>query len=118
MPLFGKDDFTPDNATRLNVIIMKQMGRNPTIAFKDLPPSQKVKFNRILNEYIASLGEDWGTKLMNDFNRIVNEDILNEEFDPSKIMVSRLNTEREILFSAEQKDWEKEQIALGETPRY
>lgn len=107
MPKFSKEDFTQENATRLMVIIMAYMNKPPLTQFKDLPESQKKKFNRLMNEYIAGLGEDWETKLLDEFNRIVNEDILNEEFDPSKVFVKDIITERQVLLSPQQEEWIK-----------
>ena len=75
--MFSKEDFNQDNATRLSVIIMTEMKLPPLTPFKDLPPSQKVKFNRLLNKYIQDLPDDWEPVLLADFNRIVSEDILN-----------------------------------------
>lgn len=107
MPKFSKEDFTQENATRIQVIIMAYMNKPPLTQFKDLPESQKKKFNRLMNEYIAGLGEDWETKLLDEFNRIVNEDILNEEFDPSKVFVKDIITERQVLLSPQQEEWIK-----------
>jgi hypothetical protein len=119
MPFFSKDDFTRDTATRLMVIIMKQMGRPPLTQFNELPPSQKTKFNRLMNEYIQDLGENWDTKLLFDFNQIVNEDILNEDFDAGRVFVRDTLTERKLLLSQEQTDWIKDETSrTGETPLY
>ena len=115
MPKFSKEDFTTENAIRLSVITMKRMERNPLMPFKDLPESQKKKFNRLMNEYIANLGEDWETKILDDFTLIVNEEILTEEFDPSTQMVRELNTERQMLLTEEQKEFlEKVREEKGE----
>lgn len=99
MYMFSKDNFTKENAQRLSVIIMTQMSKPPLTPFVSLSESQKAKFNRLLNEYINSrlLGDDWLQTLLDDFNRIVNEDILNEDFDPSKVYVPIYNTERQLL---------------------
>jgi hypothetical protein len=112
---FSKEDFTSDTAQRLSVIIMKQMGKPLLCSFRSLGGSQQSKFNRLMNEYIRSLPEDWQPKLMNDFNTIVSEDLLNEEFDPSETFVPILNTETEVLLSEEQKTFlEEERIRRGE----
>jgi hypothetical protein len=97
--MFSKEDFNSENAQRLSVIIMTQMRENPLTLFKTLPDSKKAKFNRLLNEYIQKelQREDWMDTLLRDFNRIVNEDILNEDFDPSKEYVPIYNTDRVIL---------------------
>jgi hypothetical protein len=113
MSKFSKEDFTPENATRLMVIIMASMNKPPLTHFRDLQPTQKTKFNRLMNEYIADLGENWQERLLGDFNRIVNEDILNEEFDASKIFVRDTITERNVLLSTEQEEWIKQEEAEG-----
>jgi hypothetical protein len=121
MPLFSKEDFTQENATRLTVIILKEMGKKPTTSFRDLPPTQQQKFNRLMNEYLQGLGEDWEPKLMGDFNRIVNEDILNEEFDPTKTIIKDVVPfeNREILLSEDQKEWIKQETEeKGVAPQY
>jgi len=84
---------------------MTQMKRPPLTQFKDLPPSQKKKFNRLLNEYIFELPDDWESVILADFNRIVLEDILNEDFDPSKMVVKDCNTEPQMLLTEEQKQF-------------
>ena len=113
MPKFSKEDFTQENATRLMVLVMKRMERPLLFQFKDLPPSQKTKFNRIMNEYIQSLGEDWEKVILDEFNQLVNEDILNEDFDPTTTIVKDIHTEREILISPEQDEWIKKEEAEG-----
>ena len=105
MPKFSKEDFTPENATRLSVIIMPKIGKNPLTSFKSLPESQKTKFNRLMNEYIATLGENWEEVILADFNTIVNEDILNEEFDPTKQFVPELATGNTLILSEEQREF-------------
>jgi len=115
---FSKDDFNQENATRLMVIIMQRMGKPPLTNFKDLPKTQQTKFNRLMNEYIAGLGEDWEPVLMDEFNTIINEDVMNEDFDPSKVLVRDTITERNILFSPEQQDWIREETEKsGVAPR-
>jgi hypothetical protein len=118
MPKFSKEDFTQENATRIMVLIMKRMGRQLLSQFKDLPHSQKVKFNRIMNEYIQSLGEDWEKVMLDEFNLLVNEDILNEEFDPTTTIVKDNRTERQMLISPEQDEWIKKEEAEGRPVLY
>lgn len=105
MPLFSKEDFTSENAQRISVIIMKDMGKNPLTPFKSLPPSQQTKFNRLMNEYIKSLGEDWENTLLGSFNRIVNEDILNEDFDPTTTFIRDYNPTPQLLLTDEQREF-------------
>lgn len=113
MPKFSKEDFTQENATRLMVIVMSKMGRPPLTQFRELPESQKTKFNRIMNEYIQSLGEYWEKTLLDDFNLIVNEDILNEEFDAGRVFVRDTISERNVLLSPEQQEWIKKEQEEG-----
>ena len=108
MSLFSKEDFTPENATRLTVIIMPKIGKPPLTSYNSLPEGLQKKFNRFLNVYISTLGENWNENLLNDFNTIVNEDILNGDFDAGKQCVPILNSTREVLFSEEQKDFYKD----------
>jgi len=111
---FSKDDFTPDNAQRLSVIIMKQMGKPLLSSFRSLGTSHQAKFNRLMNEYIRSLPEDWEPKLMGDFNALVNEDLLTDEFDPSTLFVPILNSTPELLLTEEQKAFQEEENRLKE----
>jgi hypothetical protein len=116
---FSKEDFNKENATRLMVIIMSKMGRPPLTQFNDLPQSQKTKFNRLMNEYIADLGEEWNAKLLEDFNLIVNEDILNEEFDAGRVFIRETYTDRNVMLTEEQQEWiKKEEEETGEKVVY
>ena len=109
---FTKEDFTKENAQRLTVITNKRMGNPLLSSFFSLPPSQRTKFNRLLNEYIKSLGEDWETTLMTDFNTIVSEDILTEEFAPAKTAVPMVNSERTLLLTEEQQALVEEGVII------
>ena len=114
---FSKEDFTQENATRIMVIVMTYMNKPPLTHFKDLSPTHKTKFNRLMNEYIQGLGKDWQTKLIDDFNRIVNEDILNEDFDAGRLFIRHTVTDKNLLISAEQEEWIKEEtFRTGEAP--
>jgi hypothetical protein len=98
---FGKDDFNPENATRLSVIIMTKMSKPPLTSFKTLDPSVQKKFNRLMNEYIQALPDDFMPKLLEDFNQIVNEDIMNESWNPAVYDVPR--GDKKLLLTDEQK---------------
>jgi hypothetical protein len=68
-----------------------------------------------MNEYIKSLPEDWEPKLMEDFNTLVNEELLTDEFDPSTMFVPVINTDSTVLLTEEQKTFlEEERIRRGE----
>ena len=60
MPPFTKEDFLkPEVGQRLSVIIMSKMNKNVLQPFTKLIAKDKKEFNKLLNEYIGSLGEDW-----------------------------------------------------------
>ena len=102
--MFSKEDFNKENAERLSVIIMAQMDKPPLTCFPQLTTSQRTKFNRLLNEYIQNYlqTDDWQDKLLYDFNLIITDDVLNEEFDASKQFVPIINTDRELLLNENQ----------------
>jgi hypothetical protein len=107
MPYFSKEDWTPENATRLNLIVMTKMALDPFSLFKDLGESQKKKYNRILNQYIQSLGENGVEQLKQEFDQLVTEDILTENFKPEKVFVPQINSEPQLLLREDQKEfWE------------
>ena len=107
MPYFSKEDWTPENATRLNLIVMTKMALDPFSLFRDLGESQKKKYNRILNQYIQSLGENGVEQLKQEFDQLVTEDILTENFKPEKVFVPVMNSEPQLLLREDQKEfWE------------
>jgi len=88
--MFEKTDFTGDNVTRLQVVVMNLMGKHATTSFNDLMKHEQKKFNIYLNTYINALPENWNEKLTKDFNDACMEDIFNERFNaknfpPAKI---------------------------------
>lgn len=105
MPKFTTEDFNKENAQRLSVIIMPKMGMKPLTSFRGLNDGQQKKFNRLMNDYIRSLGEDWEQTLLGDFNQVVTEEILTNDFDPSLHHVPMLNTDRELMLTAEQEEY-------------
>jgi len=111
--MFSKEDFTPENAQRLTVIINSRIGHPPLTPFREHIPAQQKKFNRVMNEYIKALPEDWMPVLLHDFNIVVSEDILNESFDPSKIAVYA--GDKELLLTEEQrKEYDAGELKLSE----
>ena len=107
---FTPQDFTKDNTTRLSVIVMDLMGKTPMTPFHSLGDTQKQRFNRLMNKYIKEdLGDDdWENILLDDFNRIIRETILTEEFDPSKQFIKELNTDNTLMLTEEQKEFFKD----------
>ena len=112
---FSKDDFTPENAQRLSVIIMKQMNKPLLTSFRSLGQPQQKKFNRLMNEYIQSLPEDWSPKLLADFDQIVNEDLLTDEFEPSTTFVPIIS-DPELLLTEEQRAFREEEEKQKKEP--
>jgi len=116
--VFSQEDFTQENAERLKVITFSKMLMPLMTPYYSLCPTMKTKFNRIMNEYISSLGEDWEPKLWTDFNTLVNEEIMNEDFDPSKQFIKEMNTDKKILYSPEQEEWIAQEIVAGRPPKF
>jgi hypothetical protein len=102
---FQATDFKGETATRLGVIIQSKMGNPPLMLFRDLGESQKKKFNRLLNEYVNMLGEDWENIIQDQFNLICSEDIFVESFDPSKLDILLTGGNKELLLTEEQKEF-------------
>ncbi len=102
---FQATDFKGETATRLGVIIQSKMGNPPLMLFRDLGDSQKKKFNRLLNEYVNMLGEDWENIIQDQFNLICSEDIFVESFDPSKLDILLTGGNKELLLTEEQKEF-------------
>ena len=90
---FTHEDFKGDNITRLSVVCMPKIGKKPLFPYKSLMQHEQKKFNKIMNEYIQSLGEDWSPQLIADFNTITNEEIFNEQFEPEIYDVKDLRTD-------------------------
>jgi hypothetical protein len=102
---FQQSDFQGDTVTRLGVIIQTKMGNPPLTLFRDMGESQKKKFNRLLNEYVNMLGEDWEKIIQDQFNLICQEDIFVESFDPSKLDILLTGGNKELLLTEEQKEF-------------
>jgi len=105
MPLFSHADFNEDNTTRLRVIIMPQIKRPPLTAFNQLLINEKVVFNKLLNEYIQKLGEDWNETILRDFNEIATTEIFNDTFDASKHKVAIKNETFSLALTDEQREF-------------
>ena len=102
---FQQSNFSGDTVTRLGVIIQSKMGNSPLTQFRDMGESQQKKFNRLLNEYVKMLGEDWEKEIMDQFNLICQEDIFTESFDPSKLDILMNGGNKELLLTDEQKSF-------------
>jgi len=99
--MFNQQDFQ-EHSTRLSVIIMDRMNKPILTSFRMLTKGDKVKFNKLLNEYIYSLPqESWKDNLMNDFNLITEEKLFNESFDPSKLHIPIVSSDIQLLSKEE-----------------
>jgi len=95
---FSKKDFmNSEISLKLRMVCMELFDRPVSTPFKNLKAYEQRKFNRILNEYIESLGEEWETKLTSDFNRVCSEHIFDKDFDPEKQFIRELNTDIQYL---------------------
>jgi len=100
MPL-TQEDFAK-HAQRISVIVMSRIGKHPLTSFNRLVNGEQRKFNRIMNEYLNSLGEDWETKLTEEFNRVCDEDLFTDSFNPEYVPVSQREGGKELLLTEEQ----------------
>ena len=109
MPPFTKEDFLkPEVGQRLSVIIMSKMNKNVLQPFTKLIAKDKKEFNKLLNEYIGSLGEDWEETLIKDFNEVCSLDLFDTDnyFNPEKIPAQV--GESELILTEEQKQFEED----------
>ena len=99
---FSKTNFmNPEISLKLRMVCMELFERPVSTPFKNLKAYEQRKFNRILNNYIESLGEDWEIKLTSDFNRVCCEHIFDKDFDPEKHFIRELNTDIQYLSKEE-----------------
>jgi hypothetical protein len=104
MPKFSLADFKGDNLERLRLITCDKLGWNLMTRFATLPQFKKSRFNQTINDYILSLSEDnWEKEILDTFNKIVLEKLLNEEFKPENQFVMEINTDVQDLTTEEQK---------------
>ena len=109
MPFFSKEDFLiPEVGQRLSVIIMSKLEKNVLTPFYKLITKEKKKFNQIMNEYIASLGEDWEETLTKDFNEVCNLELFDSEnFFKAENIPTQVG-ECELILTDEQKQFEED----------
>jgi len=99
--MFTPEDFKGETAQRLQVIIMTRMSKHPLTNFKTMMTHEKKKFNKILNQYIAELPDDWEGKVVDDFHSACNEEIFNESFHAESHPPYFINTDIQLLSKEE-----------------
>jgi hypothetical protein len=109
MPIFTKEDFLkPEVGQKLSVIIMSKMNKNVLTLFSKLINKDKKEFNKYLNEYIASLGEDWEETLTKDFNETCTLELFDtENFFKAENIPTQVG-ECELILTEEQKQFEED----------
>lgn len=84
--MFQQSDFCGETAFRLRVIINYKLGLKVLTEFSSLSPLKQKEFNKLLNEYIKALPDDWEPKLVTEFNEIAYDQILHD-MKPEQMLV-------------------------------
>jgi hypothetical protein len=84
--MFQQSDFCGDTAFRLRVIINYKLGLKVMTEFSSLSPLKQKEFNKLLNEYIKALPDDWEPKIVTEFNEIAYDQILHD-MKPEQMLV-------------------------------
>ena len=109
MPLFTKEDFLkPDLGQRLSVIIMSKINKNVLTLFYKLITKDKKEFNKMLNEYIESLGEDWEETIIKDFNETCTLELFDTENYFKAENIPTQVGECELILTEEQKQFQED----------
>ena len=96
MPFTLEDLKKKENITKLQVVLMVEMGKPPLTPFKSLSVGNQRKFNERLNAYIKALPDledEWELKLQNDFNTACIEELFIDTFKAENQFVAILNTD-------------------------
>ena len=109
MPLFTKEDFLkPEVGQKLSVIIMSKINKNVLTLFSKLMTKDKKEFNKYLNEYIGTLGENWEETITQDFNETCNLELFDtENFFKAENIPTQVG-ESELILTEEQKQFEED----------
>lgn len=99
--MFSQEDFK-EQSTRLQLIIMSKLNKPLLTSFHSLSAREKVKFNKLLNQYVQSLPkEDWLEVLLDDFNEVCLDHLFTDSFDPSKCYCPDVTIEPKLLTEEE-----------------
>ena len=96
MPFTLENLKNQDTLTKIQVVLMVEMGKPPLTSFKSLSVGNQRKFNEKLNAYIKELPdleEEWELKLQNDFNTACIEELYTKTFKAENQFVAILNTD-------------------------
>ena len=102
--MFNQEDFN-EHHLKLLIIIMSLMPVPLLTPYKSLNERQQIYFNEELNRYIRALPEDkeeWLEILNEDFNKLTNQLIFNNNFDPAKVYVPDVNVNTQLLSKPEE----------------
>ena len=116
--MFNQEDFK-EHHLKLLIIIMSLMPVPLLTPYKSLNERQQVYFNEELNRYIRALPEDkeeWLEVLDDDFNKLTNQLIFNDNFDPTKVYVPDVNVNIQLL-SKEEAEAKEEAEETEEEPK-
>ena len=95
--MFSQTDLHGETAQKLSVVCMSKLGQNPLRNFRSLLEGEKKKFNKLMNIYIQSLGEDWKDILTKDFNEVCTDEVFTENFRPNETYIKEIDTEIKLL---------------------
>ena len=96
MPFTLKNMKDKDTLTKIQVIIMVELGKPPLTSFKSLSLGGQRKFNEKMNAYIKKfpeLDELWELQLQQDFNNACMEELWVPTFKAENQFVAILNTD-------------------------
>jgi len=96
-----------EQSPRLSLIINKKCNYNLLSNFNKMGKTKQNYFNNELNKYIKQINSIH--QIEEDFNYIVNGEILNEDFEAENVYVRNTDPNPELLLTEEQKEYlEKE----------
>jgi len=96
MPFTLENLKNKDTLTKIQVVLMVEMGKPPLTTFKSLSLGGQRKFNERLNTYIKAfpeLEELWELQLQQDFNNACVEELYVPTFKAENQFVAILNTD-------------------------
>jgi hypothetical protein len=87
---------------------MSKINKNVLTLFSKLITKDKKEFNKYLNEYIASLEEDWEETIIKDFNEVCTLELFDTENYFKAENIPTQVGESELILTEEQKQFEED----------